>query len=121
MEITVNEQPQQFYLAMKTKWAPAFGHEIKVGKYLFCAIPVGNKINISEITSGAKVHEIPFNDAVLALTETKDGTMQFLIMIGKTIKQIIDKQDNFDKSIDNLKKIAFDRLGEMPNIKDVEV
>lgn len=39
MDITVNEQTQQFYLALK-KWFPVMGHEIKVGKYRFSAIPI---------------------------------------------------------------------------------
>ncbi|WP_234028461.1 hypothetical protein [Lentibacillus sp. Marseille-P4043] len=77
MKIAVNEQPQQFYLALK-KWTPAVGHEIKVGQYRFSAIPVKNIIRVSEVTTGAKLYDIPVNFAIETLTATKGFNLFFL-------------------------------------------
>ncbi|MBT2215853.1 hypothetical protein KK120_08825 [Virgibacillus dakarensis] len=120
MNITVNEQPQRFYLAAK-KWVGVVGHEIKVGKYRFCAIPINGSINVSEITSGAKVYNIPMDLTIMLLTETKEETIKFFYTVGESIKRIIEKQEDFDAMIANMKKTAFDKLGEMPPIEDVEV
>ena len=121
MEIKVNEQPQQFYLALPDKWVPAAGHEIKVGDYRFCAIPIGNHINVSEITTGAKLMNIPVNFIIDLMTETKEGTIDFCCQIGESIKRIIEKHDDFDGMLAEVKGIAIDRLGEMPKIESFEV
>lgn len=46
MEIKVNEQTQRFYPVFDEQ-VPAVGHEIKVGQYRFCGIPLSNSINVS--------------------------------------------------------------------------
>jgi hypothetical protein len=119
MDIKVNEQAQQFHLALK-KWTPVMGHEIKIGKYRFCAIPIGNQINISEVTTGAKVFNIPVDLTIHLITETKEGTIEFLYKVGDSIKRIVDKQPDFDGVLSEMKKTAFERLGEMPPIQDVD-
>ncbi|MGY0692964.1 hypothetical protein ACW2QC_09275 [Virgibacillus sp. FSP13] len=120
MNIIVNEQPQQFYLAAK-KWVMVVGHEIKVGKYRFCAIPLGKQVNVTEVTSGAKVYNIPVNFTIDLMTETKEGAIDFFYQVGKSIERIIEKQDDFDAMIADMKQTAFNLLGEMPEIKDAEV
>jgi hypothetical protein len=119
MEIRVNEQTQCFYLALD-KWVDVVGHEIKIGKYRFCAIPIKDNINVSEVTTGAKVCNIPVDLTISLLTETKEGTIQFLYQIGESIKRIIDKQVDFDGMLSDMKQAAFERLGEMPPIEDVD-
>lgn len=119
MGITVNEQVQQFYLALE-KWTPVMGHEIKIGEYRFCAIPIGNRINISEITTGARVFNIPVDLTISLITETKEDTIKFLYYVGESIKRIIDKLDDFAGMLLEMKKTVFKRLGEMPPIKDCD-
>jgi len=118
MEITVNEQAQRFYLALD-KWVDVVGHEIKVGKYRFCANPIGNHINVTEVTTGAKMFNIPVDLTIHLITETKEETIKFLYSVGESIKRIIDKLEDFDGMLMEMKKKAFDRLGKMPPIENV--
>lgn len=120
MEIKVNEQSQRFYLAFE-KWESAVGHEIKVGKYRFCAIPLSGCINISEVTSGAEVISIPMSLGVKILTRTKEGTMSFFEKVGERLKQKIENKKDFDEQLNKIKNIAFERLGEMPPIENVDI
>ncbi|WP_077623826.1 hypothetical protein [Sediminibacillus massiliensis] len=118
MEISVNEQTQKFYLALD-EWLPVTGHEIKVGKYHFCAIPLNSGINVSEATSGARVMTIPMNLEVMTATESKEDTMKFLYKVGEFINRVISKRNNFEKELQDMRKQAFEKLGEMPPIEDV--
>ncbi|OTW87486.1 hypothetical protein BK702_13075 [Bacillus thuringiensis serovar cameroun] len=119
MEIKVNEQAQRFYLAFD-EWVPAVGHEIKVGKYRFCAIPLSESINISEVTSGVHAMSIPIDWRMWMATSTKEDTMRFLEKAGEGLRRILERQSNLDESLAKKKKIAFERLGEMPSIEDVD-
>ncbi|MED3539318.1 hypothetical protein ABEX53_32880 [Bacillus toyonensis] len=119
MEIKVNEQTQRFYLAFD-EWVPAVGHEIKVGQYRFCAIPLSDSINVSEVTSGVKAISVPINLKVWMLTSTKEDTMRFLEKVGGQLKLIMEKRGDFDELLKKQKKIAFERLGEMPPIENVD-
>ncbi|MYL45029.1 hypothetical protein GLV94_05190 [Virgibacillus halodenitrificans] len=120
MKVTVNEQPQQFYLAL-TKWTAVVGHEIKVGKYRFCAIPLKNHINVSEATTGCKLYNVPISPPIHLMTQTKEDSMDFFYQLGESIKRLINKQQDFDSMLNDMKKVAHDRLGEMPEVKDVEM
>lgn len=120
MNIKVNEQAQQFYLALK-QWEPVIGHEIKVGDYRFCAIPIGNRINISEVTTGARLFDIPVDFTILIITVTKEDTIRFLYTVGESIKRILDKRPDFDHMLTEMKTTAFERLGVMPPIEDVDI
>ncbi|MEK4096920.1 MULTISPECIES: hypothetical protein [Bacillus] len=119
MEIKVNEQAQRFYLAFD-EWVPAVGHEIKVGKYRFCAIQLSDSINISEVTSGIHAISIPIDSRILMATSTKEDTMRVLAKAGEGLRRILERQSNLDESLAKKKKIAFERLGEMPPIEDVD-
>ncbi|HGO9433320.1 TPA: hypothetical protein ACLBZ7_004295 [Bacillus cereus] len=119
MEIKVNEQTQRFYLAFE-KWEAAVGHEIKVGKYRFCAIPLSKSINISEVTSGVSIMSIPMSLELRIITATKEGTMQFFQKFGKSLKQKIEGIQDFDEQLEKMKKMVFDRLGKRPPIEDVD-
>ncbi|MDT3494727.1 hypothetical protein NLU03_09805 [Bacillus toyonensis] len=119
MEIKVNEQAQRFYLAFD-EWVPAVGHEIKVGQYRFCAIPLSKSINISEVTSGVHAITIPIDIRIWMATSTKEDTMRFLEKAGEGLKRILERQNNLDELLAKNKKIAFDRLGEMPPIEDTD-
>lgn len=119
MEIKVNEKTQRFYLAFD-EWVPAIGHEIKVGQHRFCAIPLSDSINVSEVTSGVKAISVPINLKVWMLTSTKEDTMRFLEKVGEQLKLIMEERGNFDELLKKQKKIAFERLGEMPPIENVD-
>jgi hypothetical protein len=119
LKISVNEQTQRFYLAMD-KWKPVTGHEITVGKYKFCAIPTNEVINVSEVTSGCKVLNIPMNIEIILSTSTKEDSMRFFNKIGESLKRIIESHKNFDGELENMKKVAFEKLGEMPAIENVD-
>jgi hypothetical protein len=119
LKIKVNEQPQRFYLAFD-EWVPAVGHEIKIGEYRFCTIPLSKSINISEVTSGVHAMSIPIDSRIWMATSTKEDTMKFLTKAGEGLKRILERQSNLDELLAKNKKIAFDRLGEMPPIEDVD-
>lgn len=123
MEIKVNAQPQQFYLAMpaRKKWTPVAGHEIKVGKYRFFASPIGDVINVSEVTTGAKVMNIPLDPVTLFMTAEKEGAIDYFHMVGERIKKVLEKLNDFDSMLEEFQKEAFEQLGEMPEIIDVEM
>ncbi|OLR26036.1 hypothetical protein [Bacillus cereus] len=119
MEIKVNEQSQRFHLAFD-EWVPAVGHEIQVGKYRFCAIPVRDAIYVSEVTSGVKAISVPINLRVWMLTSTQEDTMKFLEKVGEHLKRLIEERGNFDELLETQKKTVFERLGKMPPIEDVD-
>ncbi|AFL46435.1 MULTISPECIES: hypothetical protein [Bacillus cereus group] len=122
MEIKVNEQTQRFYLAFDewVQWVPAVGHGIKVGQYHFCAIPLSDSINVSEVTSGVKAISVPINLKVWMLTSTKEDTMRFLEKVGEHLKIIMEERGDFDELLKKQKKIAFERLGAMPPIENID-
>ncbi|MCV5366511.1 hypothetical protein OFB70_31580, partial [Escherichia coli] len=49
-----------------------------------------------------------------------EDTMKFLEKVGEHLKLIIEERGNFDELLEKQKKIAFERLGEMPPIQDVD-
>ncbi|WP_438312265.1 hypothetical protein [Sporosarcina sp. FA9] len=120
MEVTVNEQLQRFHLAFSDGWKSIVGHEIKVGKYRFCATPTEELIIISEITTGAKLLELPINFGVMMTTATKEGAIEFFEGVGKQLIPIIKRHD-FDQEIERHKQISLGRLGEMPAIEKVDI
>lgn len=103
MEIKVNEQAQRFYLAFD-EWVPAVGHEIKVGKYRFCAIQLSDSINISEVTSGIHAISIPIDSRILMATSTKEDTMRVLAKAGEGLRRILERQSNLDESLAKRKR-----------------
>ena len=121
MEITVNEELQLFHLAFD-EWKPAFGHGIKVGEHQFCAIPLSKSINISEATSGMKVFDIELDEMVLALTETKEETVNYFEGVGQRLGRIIKSEVNkFEEQLSEARTEAIGRLGEMPLIEKVNI
>lgn len=98
MKIKVNEQTQRFYLAFD-KWESVVGHEIKIGKYRFCAIPLSKGINISEVTSGSHFINVPMSVGLMLVTSTKEDTMQFYEKIGERLKQKIESIKDFDNRL----------------------
>ncbi|HHI3604953.1 TPA: hypothetical protein QCU10_001472 [Bacillus anthracis] len=124
MEIKVNEQAQKFHLATNQgNWQQAIGHEIQVGKYRFCAIPIGNHINVSEVTTGIRAINVHITQEVWDETRTKEGTVKHLYKVGKRMEEVINKvgSSNLDKLIEDSKKNNLEKIGEMPPIEDVDM
>lgn len=120
MKVTVVEKPRYFYLAL-SEWRKGYGHEIKVGEYSFCAIPVKNVINISETTTGSHVIDIPMDFIVFTLTSTKEGTLELFKEFGNLLAGIIEKDENkFKENIKRAKKVSEEKLGKMPEITEDE-
>ncbi|MEK5038929.1 hypothetical protein [Sporosarcina sp. FSL K6-3457] len=124
MGITVNEQPQYFNLAFETEgkpnWQQKVGHEIRVGPYRFCAIPLKGCINVSEVTTGLKIDEISLNPLFMAMTATQEDALVFFrYVIGPGLKGKIESSKNFDELLVRMQEKTFERLGEMPRVSDV--
>lgn len=120
MKIKVNEQSQKFHLATTEGYVHGIGHGIQVGKYKFCAIPIGKNINISEVTTGVKVINVPITIDIFIQTSTKEDTMKFLVKVGEMVKRIISKAENIDTLIEDAKKSIVESFGEIPQPEDVD-
>ncbi|MBE7098150.1 hypothetical protein [Bacillus cereus] len=123
MEIKVNKQAQKFHLATNQgNWQQAIGHEIQVGKYRFCAVPMGYHINVSEITTGVRAINVAITQEVWDETRTKEDTVKYLYKVGKRMEEVINKvgSSNLDKLIADSKKNNLEKIGEMPPIEDVD-
>lgn len=120
MKIEVSEKTKRFYLAFD-KWVAAVGHEIKIGKYQFCAVPTSEGVNISEVTSGAKVLYVPMSIELYLLGSTKKGFVKALEKYAGVIKEKIEKEHNFDELIISMQQKSFSKLGEMPPIESIDI
>ncbi|PEF68717.1 hypothetical protein [Bacillus cereus] len=120
MEIKINEQSQKFHLATTEGYVHGIGHGIQVGKYKFCAIPIGKNINISEITTGVKVINVPITIDIFIQTSTKEDAKKFLVKVGEMVKRIISKAENIDTLIEDAKKSIVESFGEIPQPEDVD-
>ncbi|HDR3524068.1 TPA: hypothetical protein QCN93_004781 [Bacillus pacificus] len=120
MKIEVSKKTKCFYLAFD-KWVAAVGHEIKIGKYRFCAVPASKGVNISEVTSGAKVLYVPMSVELYLLGSTKKGFVKALEKYAEVIKEKIEKEHNFDELITSMQQKSVSKLGEMPPIESIDI
>ncbi|CCW08661.1 MULTISPECIES: hypothetical protein [Bacillus] len=120
MEIKINEQSQKFHLATTEGYVHGIGHGIQVGKYKFCAIPIEKNINISEVTTGVKVINVPITIDIFIQTSTKEDAKKFLVKGGEMVKRIISKAENIDTLIEDAKKSIVESFGEIPQPEDVD-
>lgn len=120
MKIKVNDQLQRFHLAYRFGWVEAVGHEIKVGKYSFSAVPTEGKIIVSELTTGLKFRDFTVTPLML-MSFDKDDTINHLMTIGETIKETINKTDGFDKHIEDGKRFTEKSLGEKPKTENADI
>ncbi|GGG32806.1 hypothetical protein GCM10007425_29320 [Lysinibacillus alkalisoli] len=122
MKVEVIAQPKMFWLAGEQNWMQAVGHEIRVGQYRFCVIGIGEVFNISEVTTGTKVFEVPMNGLTLMLTSTKEDTLAFFEgVIAPKLVRLVEKQgDKLKPQLKKYKKITKETLGKMPPIEDFD-
>ncbi|MFA2556169.1 hypothetical protein AB1I77_25580 [Bacillus paranthracis] len=120
MKIEISGKTKRFYLAFD-KWVAAVGHEIKIGKYQFCAVPTSKGVNISEVTSGAKILHVPMSVELYLLGSTKQGFVKALEKYAGVIKEKIEKENSFDELITSMQQKTVSKLGEMPPIESIDV
>lgn len=121
MKIKVEKQTKQFFLAKSSVWQKAVGHQINVGEYKFCAIPLSECINISEVTSGAKILELPMTPEIYEATQTKEDAIFLFSKVGKSLERIINSSKNFQKQIDEIKEQAESKLGKRPPVENYDI
>ncbi|TPE67989.1 hypothetical protein [Halalkalibacterium halodurans] len=120
MKIKVDPQAKRFYLAAN-EWVAVIGHEIRVGKYRFSAVPMSGSIVISDVRSGMKVFSTPMDFHTSFLTATKEDAMYFLLtIIGEALIEVIEKHKDFDEIMNKSAQTMIERLGEMPPIEAVD-
>lgn len=120
MKVKINEQPQRFYLA-KDKWFPAVGHGIQIGDFQLCAVPMDGIINISEVTSGGKLMRYKLNIIEWLETSDQEGFLTYLQRVGEDLVKRLSKHKDLNQQIEKLRAIAFEKLGPMPAIEDVDI
>lgn len=121
MKVAVNEQVQRFPLATEDGWKGAVGHEITVGKYTFCATPLGETIRISEVSTGRRVNDIPITLTILSMTFDKKSTIDYYKNIGEALRVMIDNRTDFDEVIEQMKQETIKLLGKTPPIENINV
>lgn len=120
MEIKVHEQPKRFQLAMNG-WVGAIGHEINVGEYSFCAIPTGDFINVSEVTTGLRMFNVQITDDIASKTETKEKANQYFYTLGDKLKTMIERSEDFKGHLELWRRYTRKRFGEQPEIYAVNI
>ncbi|SET95086.1 hypothetical protein SAMN05421676_11231 [Salinibacillus kushneri] len=117
--IEVSPQAEEFQLCFPNDWKKATGHRVKVNDFQFSAVPVTDKIIVSEISSGARFFETPIPKEV----KDFESTMTFLeISIGARILMIIKKlgEEVMQKEVRRLTEFAVKECGEQPPITKVD-
>jgi len=118
MKIEVDGQFKKFWLAYPQQWVPFYGHEIKIGKYSFCAGGTKQGIVISETTTGSRVITLPLNQLTFIMTATREGTLDYYeTFVAPMLVNAILKSD-LDKMLAEMKeRIEKFGIGEMPSIE----
>ncbi len=118
MKIEVNGQFKKFWLAYPQQWVPFYGHEIKVGKYSFCAGGTKKGIVVSETTTGSRVAILPYNQLAQIMTATREGTLDYYETFVAPMLVNAIKRNNVDKMLAEMKEtIATFGIGEIPPIE----
>ncbi|PYH25646.1 hypothetical protein US8_03449 [Bacillus altitudinis] len=53
-------------------------------------------------------------------TVTKEGAISWLYKVGESLVKIVKTKD-YDKQLEKMKKMAIEKLGDMPSIEDVDM
>lgn len=128
MGFTVSENVHSYYLAMldadgKPNWAKVVGHIITIENFKFgvAAIPddTGSfELNISEITTGAKVQNLKNNPIIDLITSTKEGVIRFYeTTIADYLKTIIQSSE-FESELARCEGVIKSEFGPMPELEE---
>jgi len=117
METYVDGQFKKFWLAYKNEWRPFYGHEIKVGEHRFVVGGKDGGMLISELTTGAKVKQIPMNPLLLLSTVTREDTLEFYRKnIGPMLSKLV-QLDVFKQEVERLGKAVKKEFPPQPPIE----
>lgn len=117
-EASVSPDAEEFNLAFNDKWVKVVGHLIIVNEFQFSAVPSKNIFRVSEVKSGAKLIDVTVPEHV----ESYEETILFLeLRVIPQIVTIINKigTKSFKKQIEQMKKVAIAKLGQMPPTKKI--
>lgn len=66
--------------------------------------------------------EIPLSFPIMAITSTKEDTLQFYEkVVGEQLLNLVIKNNDLDKNIEKARKEATVRLGKMPPVEIVDI
>lgn len=117
VEIYVDDQFKKFWLAYQGEWRPFYGHEIKVGKYRFVVGGKDGGLLISELTTGAKVKQIPMNPLLLLSTTTREDTLEFYQKnVGMMLSKLV-QLDVFNYEIQRVRNVVKEEFPPQPPIE----
>ncbi|MEA0556057.1 hypothetical protein U1P98_18555 [Lysinibacillus irui] len=121
MKIEVDGQFKKFWLAYPQQWVPFYGHEIKIGKYSFCAGGTERGIVVSETSTGSRVITLPHNFLTHIMGATREGTLDYYETFVAPMLVNAIKRNDLDKMLVEMKeKIATFGIGEMPLIENAD-
>lgn len=113
IEVEVSPDAEEFYLAFSKGWTKFSGHSIETNGLKFSAVPIKDKIRVSEVESGAKFFDIPVPEEVDSFEET----MFFLeIMVAPQIVMLIETigLNKVKQEIGRMRQTAISKYGEKP-------
>lgn len=123
MEVTVSENLQSFYLAMRNAdgmpyWRKVVGHVVTIGNYQFgiAGIPKEDdfELNVSELSTGTQVKTFKNSFVINEMTATKEGTIiLYETFIADVLKRII-ALPKFESELTKYKKIIDAEYEPMP-------
>lgn len=118
MGFEIERQEKVFWLAHEEGWIRGFGNSIWVGDYHFCAIVVGNKLNVSEVTTGTKIYSYNMSAFALVLTGTKDEFISYLYLIGANLEKMVSQRKSFAKELERMQQRVFNSHGPTPPVEE---
>lgn len=104
MKIEVDGQFKKFWLAYPQQWVPFYGHEIKIGKYSFCAGGTERGIVVSETSTGSRVITLPHNFLTHIMAATREGTLDYYETFVAPMLMNAIKRNDLDKMLVEMKK-----------------
>lgn len=122
-EVQVSEDAEEFCLAFPDEWVKVGGHSITIGKHQFSAVPFENHFRISEVTSGAKVVDIPVPEEIQSFEETMLylETVVVIELINLIIKVNQNNPNRFDQEVELYRKRSIESLGEKPQTEKINM
>lgn len=121
MEIQVNPQTKKFWLAFPDGWKEGHGHEIKIGECKFSLCPTKSGILVSEVTTGAFIHQFERNAFFDFMGADKEGALDYYeTFIAPNLVNLVEDNPNIGEILAKERNNIKNRLGDMPPIEDID-
>lgn len=121
MEVQVNPQTKKFWLAFPDGWKAGGGHEIKIGECKFSLCPTKSGILVSEVTTGAFIHQFARNPILDFMGADKKGLLDYYeTFITPNLVKLVEANPNMIEILANERNKIKNRLGDMPPIEDYD-